>query len=140
MSGTAPGVSSFNAGQKDLELHPTAKPVAMVADVVNEVSKRGDSVLGGSGMKLVAAHRNWRVTRLVECDARCLPPLRQGKSECIRSDNGSDLVAAILLHWLRMFVTARILTLPRETARFRRFQSLKHRGGIWLGNLDSNQD
>lgn len=65
------GVNSFGANQKDLELHPTVKPVAMVADAIKDVSKRGDIVLdgfGGSGTTLMAAQRTGRVARLVELD------------------------------------------------------------------------
>jgi DNA modification methylase len=66
-----PGVNSFGANQKDLELHPTVKPVALVADAIKDVTRRGDIVLdgfGGSGTTLVAAHRTGRVARLVELD------------------------------------------------------------------------
>ncbi len=67
-----PGVNSFGSNQKDLQLHPTVKPVAMVADAIKDVSKRGDIVLdgfGGSGTTLMAAHRAGRIARLVELDA-----------------------------------------------------------------------
>ena len=66
-----PGVNSFGAGQKDLELHPTVKPVAMVADAIKDVTRRGDIVLdgfGGSGTTLLAAERTNRIARLVELD------------------------------------------------------------------------
>lgn len=65
------GVNSFGANQKDLELHPTVKPVAMVADAIKDVTRRGDIVLdgfGGSGTTLMAAHRTSRIARLVELD------------------------------------------------------------------------
>lgn len=66
-----PGVNSFGANQKNLELHPTVKPVAMVADAIKDVSKRGGIVLdgfGGSGTTLIAAERCGRIARLVELD------------------------------------------------------------------------
>ncbi len=66
-----PGVNSFGANQKDLELHPTVKPVALVTDAIKDVSKRGDIVLdgfGGSGTTLIAAERCGRIARLVELD------------------------------------------------------------------------
>lgn len=56
-----PGVNSFGANQKDLELHPTVKPVALVADAIRDVTRRGDIVLdgfGGSGTTLIAA-QSW---------------------------------------------------------------------------------
>ena len=66
-----PGVNSFGANQKDLALHPTVKPVALVADAIKDVTKRGEVVLygfGGSGTTLMAAERTGRVARLVELD------------------------------------------------------------------------
>lgn len=66
-----PGVNSFGANQKDLALHPTVKPVALVADAIRDVTKRGQVVLdgfGGSGTTLIAAERTGRVARVVELD------------------------------------------------------------------------
>ena len=66
-----PGVNSFGANQKDLELHPTVKPVALVTDAIKDVSRRGDIILdgfGGSGTTLIAAERCGRIARLVELD------------------------------------------------------------------------
>ncbi len=66
-----PGVNSFGANQKDLELHPTVKPAALVTDAIKDVTKRGDIVLdgfGGSGTTLIAAERCGRIARLVELD------------------------------------------------------------------------
>ena len=66
-----PGVNSFGANQKDLALHPTVKPVALVADAIKDVTKRGEIVLdgfGGSGTTLLAAERTGRIARLVELD------------------------------------------------------------------------
>nr|WP_281722042.1 DNA methyltransferase [Nitrosomonas nitrosa] len=68
---TYPGVNSFGANQKDLALHPTVKPVALVADAIKDVSRRGEIVLdifGGSGSTLIAAERAGRRARLVEID------------------------------------------------------------------------
>jgi DNA modification methylase len=66
-----PGVNSFGGNQQDLELHPTVKPTALVADAIRDVTRRGDIVLdgfGGSGTTLIAAERTGRVARLVELD------------------------------------------------------------------------
>ena len=52
-------------------MHPTVKPVAMVADAIRDVSHRGEIVLdafGGSGTTLIAAHRTGRRARLLELD------------------------------------------------------------------------
>ncbi len=65
----APGVNSFNGRQSDLLLHPTVKPVSLVADAIMDCSNRGDIILdpfGGSGTTLVAAEQTSRVARLIE--------------------------------------------------------------------------
>jgi DNA modification methylase len=66
------GVNTLKAGRLDeLALHPTVKPVAMIADAVKDVSRRGGIVLdlfGGSGSTLIAAHRTGRRARLCELD------------------------------------------------------------------------
>lgn len=52
-------------------MHPTVKPVAMIADAIMDVSHRGAIVLdsfGGSGSTLIAAHETGRSARLVELD------------------------------------------------------------------------
>lgn len=66
------GASGFHAGRDDdLALHPTAKPVAMIADAIMDVSDRGEIVLdpfGGSGATLMAAEKTGRRARLIELD------------------------------------------------------------------------
>jgi DNA modification methylase len=52
-------------------MHPTVKPVALVADAIRDVTRRGDIVLdpfGGSGTTLIAAQKTGRVARLIEID------------------------------------------------------------------------
>lgn len=67
-----PGVNSFRAGRDDeLAMHPTVKPVALVADAIKDVSRRGYIVLdafGGSGTTLIAAEKTGRKARLLELD------------------------------------------------------------------------
>ena len=49
--------------REDLALHPTVKPVALVADAIQDVTRRGDLVLDiflGSGTTLIAAERTGR--------------------------------------------------------------------------------
>ena len=56
---------------EELALHPTVKPVAMIADAIKDVSRRGGVVLdlfGGSGSTLIAAHKPGRRARLCELD------------------------------------------------------------------------
>lgn len=57
--------------REDLDLHPTVKPVAMVADAICDVTARGDFVLDiflGSGTSLIAAERVGRAFRGVDID------------------------------------------------------------------------
>jgi DNA modification methylase len=67
-----PGVNSFGRGRDEaLAMHPTVKPVALVADAIRDVSRRNDIVLdpfGGSGTTLIAAERTRRRARLIELD------------------------------------------------------------------------
>ena len=55
----------------ELAMHPTVKPVAMVADAIKDCSKRGGTILdafGGSGTTLMAAERTGRHGYLLELD------------------------------------------------------------------------
>jgi len=65
-----PSVNSMAGSRReDLALHPTVKPVAMVADAYQDVTKRGDVVFDmflGSGTSLIAAERTGR--RFRGCD------------------------------------------------------------------------
>ena len=57
--------------REDLQLHPTVKPTALVADAIQDVTRRGDLVLdifSGSGTTLVASERTGRRFRGVEID------------------------------------------------------------------------
>jgi DNA modification methylase len=92
-NGTAPHINSFELGQHgryrtnvweyrgvntlkpdrmaELALHPTVKPVEMIADALKDCSKRGGVVLdpfGGSGSTLIAAAKTGRRARLAELD------------------------------------------------------------------------
>jgi len=66
------GVNSFRAGRLDeLKLHPTVKPVALVADAIRDCSRRGDIVLdafAGSGTTIMAAERIGRRAFCLELD------------------------------------------------------------------------
>lgn len=66
------GVNTFREGRLDeLEMHPTSKPVGLVADAIKDCSRRGGIILdpfGGSGTTLIAAHRSGRLARLIEYD------------------------------------------------------------------------
>ncbi|WP_439369394.1 site-specific DNA-methyltransferase [Bradyrhizobium sp. DASA03120] len=54
-----------------LELHPTVKPVGLVADAIRDCTNEHDIVLdpfGGAGTTLIAAERTRRRARLIEID------------------------------------------------------------------------
>lgn len=69
---TYPGVNTFRRGRlEDLEAHPTVKPVALIADAIQDASNRGDIVLDsfvGSGTTILAAERMGRRCRAMEID------------------------------------------------------------------------
>lgn len=57
--------------RQDLALHPTVKPVAMVADAICDVTRQGERVLDiflGSGTSLIAAERVGRRFRGIDID------------------------------------------------------------------------
>lgn len=92
-NGTAPHINAFELGQngryrtnvwnyrgitsatkearEELALHPTVKPVAMVADAIKDCSRRGGIILDpfcGSGTILIAAQNTGRRARAIELD------------------------------------------------------------------------
>jgi DNA modification methylase len=66
------GVNTLRPGRaEELAMHPTVKPVALVAEAIKDCSRRGEIVLdpfAGSGTTLVAAEKTGRRARLVEFD------------------------------------------------------------------------
>jgi DNA modification methylase len=79
-----PGVNGFGEERQHLAIHPTVKPVQLVADAIMDCSNRGDRILDtfcGSGTTLIAAERTgrrgfgvWRSSRsIVDATLRRLP-------------------------------------------------------------------
>ena len=66
------GGNSMRTGRlQELAMHPTVKPVALVADALKDCSRRGGLVLDpfcGSGTVLIAAERTGRKARALEID------------------------------------------------------------------------
>jgi DNA modification methylase len=66
------GVNTMRAGRlEELAMHPTVKPVALVADAIKDCSRRGGLVLDpfcGSGTILIAAEKTGRKARALEID------------------------------------------------------------------------
>jgi DNA modification methylase len=69
-----PGVNTFRTGRLDeLAMHPTVKPVAMLADAIWDVTKRGAIVIdpfAGSGSTLIAAEKTGRRARCIEFEPK----------------------------------------------------------------------
>jgi DNA modification methylase len=66
------GVNSFGRNRlEELALHPTVKPVALVADAIRDCTRRHHIVLdpfAGSGTTIIAAQKTGRVARAIELD------------------------------------------------------------------------
>jgi DNA modification methylase len=85
-----------------LTIHPTVKPVALVADALMDVTKRGERVLdcfGGSGTTMVAAEKTGRRAILVELDPKYVDVIiaRMGQSfglDAIHVETGESFAAA----------------------------------------------
>jgi DNA modification methylase len=67
-----PGVNGLHPARRgELDLHPTVKPVALIADLIRDCSRRNGVILdpfGGSGTTILAAERTGRVARAIELD------------------------------------------------------------------------
>jgi DNA modification methylase len=67
-----PSQNTFSRTKKSkLALHPTVKPVAMIADAIRDCSNRGGLILdpfGGAGTTLIAAEHTGRRARVLELD------------------------------------------------------------------------
>lgn len=66
------GLNSFGNDRDQLvKLHPTVKPVALIADAIRDCTKRGDIVLDtflGSGSTLMAAEETGRIACGIDLD------------------------------------------------------------------------
>ena len=66
------GINAVGKGRsRELAMHPTVKPVALIADAITDCSRRGEIVLdcfAGSGSTLIAAEKTGRKGRAIECD------------------------------------------------------------------------
>src|SRR5205085_2576471 len=66
------GMNSFGDDRDELvKIHPTVKPVPLIADAIRDVTKRGDVVIDtflGSGSTVMAAEETGRIAYGVEID------------------------------------------------------------------------
>ena len=71
---SCPGMSGFGRGRDELlAMHPTVKPVRLLADAIRDCSKRGGMVMdpfAGSGSTILAAERTRRRAAAIEIDPR----------------------------------------------------------------------
>ena len=61
------------ANMEELRSHPSAKPIALVADAIKDCTRRGDVALdtfSGSGTTIMAAERVGRHARALEIEPR----------------------------------------------------------------------
>lgn len=96
-----PGMNSFQKGRAaKLAMHPTVKPVALVADAILDCSTRGGLILdvfAGSGTTLIAAERTGRIGAAMEldphyadvilrrfCDVTGIEPVNASTGEVVR--------------------------------------------------------
>jgi DNA modification methylase len=67
-----PGVNTFRTGRgQELSMHPTVKPVSLVADAIRDCTRRRDVVFdpfAGSGTSLIAAEKSGRRACAIEID------------------------------------------------------------------------
>ena len=92
------GVNTLKAGRMDeLALHPTVKPVQLIADAIKDVSQRNGIVLdlfGGSGSTLIAAHKTGRRAYLCELDPIYCDRIIQ-RWEAYAKDDAEQLVCGL---------------------------------------------
>ena len=89
-----PGMNSFSINREsELSMHPTVKPVALVADAILDCSRRGDIVLdafSGSGTTLIAAEKTGRRGYGIELDPHYVDvTIHQFEDACRGCDVGS---------------------------------------------------
>ena len=67
-----PGVNAFGSNRlEELQMHPTVKPVALIADAIRDCSTHGSIILdcfAGSGTTLIACEDTARMARCIELD------------------------------------------------------------------------
>jgi len=84
------GINSFGSHRDgDLALHPTVKPVALIADAILDCSNRKGVVLdvfAGSGSTLVAAHRTGRRGYGIEIDPHYCDVILRRLQKIMRKD------------------------------------------------------
>ncbi len=104
-----PGANSLKAERmEELRMHPTVKPVALVADAIRDCSHRGGLVLdsfAGSGTTLMAAERTGREACVLELDPRYVDTIIQrwqaaSGQDAVHADSGETFAG--IADWQRV--------------------------------------
>jgi DNA modification methylase len=112
------GVNAFGKDRTELlGVHPTCKPVAMIADALRDVSRRGDQILDpflGSGSTLIAADETGRICIGNEIDPAYVDVAirrwqRQTGRDAVSVSTGETFAAVA-----ERIATATIATAPAE--------------------------
>ena len=110
-----PGASS-KSGRELLALHPTVKPVAMIADAIRDCSPRKGLILdpfAGSGTVLLAAERTGRRARAIELDPHYVDV---GVRRWQRATGKQALLVSTGQTWDEVRGLRQAQTLPREVS------------------------
>jgi DNA modification methylase len=93
-----PGANTFSRSDEGnlLALHPTPKPVALIADAIKDCTARGDLILDpflGSGTAVIAAERSGRPYYGLELDSLYVDTIirrwqRHTKLEAVHAESG----------------------------------------------------
>ena len=123
------GISSLGASRMDeLAMHPTVKPVALVADAIRDCSRRGEIVLdvfGGSGSTLIAAELCGRQAQLLEfdpiyCDTIIRRWQRYTGKKAKLAENGLNFEAVVERRFATVSAPSTTAPAPARTAAKRR--------------------
>jgi DNA modification methylase len=117
---TYPGINSFRAGRDDeLAMHPTVKPVALVADAIRDCSIRGNVVLDvflGSGTTVMAAEKLGRRGFGIEYDPAYVDVSIRRWQQYTKADAVllPDPIAAVVRHQPSLLASAADSLSPPE--------------------------
>lgn len=100
---TYPGVNTFRSGRLDeLGMHPTVKPLALVADAIKDCSKRRGIILdafSGSGTTIIAAEQTGRHGYALELDPKYVD-VAVRRWEKVTGENAVHADTGLTLHRL----------------------------------------
>jgi DNA modification methylase len=114
------GVNTFRTGRLDeLSMHPTVKPVALIADAIKDASKRSNIILDpfcGSGSTLIAAEKTGRRGHAIEIDPLYVDVAARRWQATAESRRASTCPGLLLRTSRNSEVRALLLRSPRAAA------------------------